>query len=340
MWNIEQISNSYCRDLKKLSFEEIDEIANIVVSHYRKTGYPFLQVDKLHIEKEFRQLKKYDTSLIELEDNEIQQSMVGLTSCNMFHPHMPSVKCHKANSPMEIFLDDALLKKAIIKRILIDNRKLNDKCIRRTLTAFGGQSVSNFKPTVAKWAYMKFAIGGKILDPSMGYGGRLMGALASEIVSYDGVDPEIKTIHGNINLYNAISEIANEKLPVATFYQIPFEDFITDETYDMVFTSPPYFDIEKYSDDEKQSYKRYPTYELWIEKFLFKLIQKSYDFLNNGGIFGLNVANPIDKDTYEIGCKVFGSSPLVYNMRLSKFVGNKKYGSGTHKLEPIFIWKK
>ena len=39
---------------------------------------------------------------------------------------------------------------------------------------------------------------------------------------------------------------------------------------DLVFTSPPYFDTEKYSDDEAQSYLLYPKLDLWLENFFSK----------------------------------------------------------------------
>ena len=37
---------------------------------------------------------------------------------------------------------------------------------------------------------------------------------------------------------------------------------------DMVFTSPPYFDREQYSEDDEQSFKSYPMYSDWRDNFL------------------------------------------------------------------------
>ena len=37
--------------------------------------------------------------------------------------------------------------------------------------------------------------------------------------------------------------------------------------FDLVFTSPPYFAKEAYSDDEEQSYKKFNQYETWVEGF-------------------------------------------------------------------------
>ena len=50
---------------------------------------------------------------------------------------------------------------------------------------------------------------------------------------------------------------------------------------DMVFTSPPYFDREQYSEDEEQSYKSYPQYDDWRDNFLKPTLTSKYESLRN-----------------------------------------------------------
>ena len=51
-------------------------------------------------------------------------------------------------------------------------------------------------------------------------------------------------------------------------HQVGSETFECEEnSIDMVFTSPPYFAKEAYSDDEEQSYKKFDQYEAWAEGF-------------------------------------------------------------------------
>ena len=59
----------------------------------------------------------------------------------------------------------------------------------------------------------------------------------------------------------------------------------------MIFTSPPYFDVEKYSDEDTQSYKRYTTIDSWNENFLHKTIGKLIPTLKNDGILAVNIAD-------------------------------------------------
>jgi tRNA1(Val) A37 N6-methylase TrmN6 len=74
-------------------------------------------------------------------------------------------------------------------------------------------------------------------------------------------------------------------------YNIPFEDFQTDKKFDLIFSSPPYFNTEKYCNEETQSFKRYPTKLEWKNGFLKKLIEKSYQFLKTDSYFVINIAN-------------------------------------------------
>ena len=41
--------------------------------------------------------------------------------------------------------------------------------------------------------------------------------------------------------------------------------------FDTIFTSPPYFNVEKYSDEDTQSYVRYKNIDSWNKNFLHKL---------------------------------------------------------------------
>ena len=54
--------------------------------------------------------------------------------------------------------------------------------------------------------------------------------------------------------------------------------------FDTVFTSPPYFDVERYSDEDTQSWVRYKTIEDWNKNFLQKTLGNIIPTLKEGGI--------------------------------------------------------
>lgn len=148
---------------------------------------------------------------------------------------------------------------------------------------------TTFKITVTK-AILKF-LGSKIvLDPSAGWGDRLLGAAAAGVKVYHGVDP-------NPNLREAYDEmISFLKTKVSqTEIEVVTEDFlqlgIDEGTYDTVFTSPPYYDYEIYSDDSRQSVHGRSNLQKWIANFLHPYLRKAWSALMKGGHMALYISD-------------------------------------------------
>lgn len=330
-----------CSIIKTFPDEEIYSIINVVIEHYYEHGFPYYPIDMEKIKKEYTQLRDFDVSRLELPENNLQQFMLGLNTVNAHHPEMWTTQCKNAKTPMDIFLDRELFTTALYKRIKYSDTKLAPFNIRKSLKAFGTQAVSNFRPTIAKWVYQNFCPpNGDVLDPCMGYGGRLMGAFCSHVASYTSTDPNQETVFGNYALGQNLLEVSSNDTSIIILKCLPFEDMKIYDKYDLVFTSPPYFNIEKYSNDDTQSYLRYPNYNEWVEKFLRVLIEKSFNALRENGNMVLNVGKPIDKDVVKIGTEIFKQNPRIYHMRLSKFLGTGNKSTVSHKTEPIFVWKK
>ena len=111
-------------------------------------------------------------------------------------------------TPMEIWEDEEHLEKGINKILTgtfftkREAHKITDSDMRAMLRRYSGtQMVSNFRPTAAATLYDIFVEkdsplegteAGTVWDPSMGYGGRLMGAIAAG-VNYIGTDPCVPT---------------------------------------------------------------------------------------------------------------------------------------------------
>ena len=41
------------------------------------------------------------------------------------------------------------------------------------------------------------------------------------------------------------------------------------DTFDIIFTSPPYFNVERYSFDDNQSWVRYKNIDAWNTQFIY-----------------------------------------------------------------------
>jgi hypothetical protein len=60
--------------------------------------------------------------------------------------------------------------------------------------------------------------------------------------------------------------------------QVAFEA----ESLDLVFTSPPYFDLERYYDEPGQCWRDYPSAEAWYEKYLVPTFAAAFVGLKSG----------------------------------------------------------
>ena len=71
------------------------------------------------------------------------------------------------------------------------------------------------------------------------------------------------------------------------FYCSIVEDFDYskyDDYFDLVFTSPPYFNVERYSHDDTQSWIRYKDIDGWNRYFLHKSLNKIIPTVKKGGL--------------------------------------------------------
>ena len=78
------------------------------------------------------------------------------------------------------------------------------------------------------------------------------------------------------------------------FYVSPAEDFDYsnyNEYFDLVFTSPPYFNVERYSHDDTQSWIRYKDIDGWNEHFLHKTLDKIIPTVKKGGLIAINISD-------------------------------------------------
>jgi ubiquinone/menaquinone biosynthesis C-methylase UbiE len=117
-----------------------------------------------------------------------------------------------------------------------------------------------------------------VLDFSSGWGDRLIGAMSKK-VRYVGVDPNPE-LHLQ---YKKMINMFAEDRDLYTMIKSPFQTakLPEGEKYDLVFTSPPYFNLELYQEgygtEDESSIKE------WKRKFLYPALRKAWDALNDKG---------------------------------------------------------
>jgi hypothetical protein len=161
-----------------------------------------------------------------------------------------------------------------------------------------------------------------------GWGGRLVGACALNVPKYIGIDnnPALK------DPYRKMTEFL--KPHTKTEMDIRIEDALRVDyskiDYDMVFTSPPYYDLEIYGDSRKPVYD---TKEKWDNEFYRPLFETTYRHLAKDGHYCLNIPN----DIFERVClPLFGKPAKQIPLKKSDRRGtsSKKY------TEYVYVWVK
>lgn len=335
--------------INKNQWEQFDDntmsqFKNEIFNHYRNQGFPYFPTDINWRKNEFLKYINYNNDNILLNDV-LRQTMHGLSFCWSFMPHSYDVACNGFKTPLMAFQDDDIFKDVISKRIKMGDN-ISDNGIRKMLKIYSGvQCVSNFRPTAAYAIYNKYAKNKVVWDMSCGYGGRLLGAFKANVKKYIGTEPCTDTFNGLNSMINCINTFNKDVfIPYSNtqfeLYKLGSEEFIPNEEVDLCFTSPPYFDTEKYSNEETQSWKKYSTKELWLNKFLGKTLENCKQCLKNDGYLIINIANVksyknIEEDFLNIAKEKGFNLINIIKYNLSSLSHNSKF-----KYEPIFVMKK
>jgi hypothetical protein len=139
---------------------------------------------------------------------------------------------------------------------------------------------NNFRITVSL-AILQMFKPKKWLDISAGWGDRLISAILYGVDLYVATDP-------NIDLHPYYEQIIKTLVPLKDqsnfiIYPSGFETVTLPKTkFDIVFSSPPFFDLEQYSTHQGDSLQ-YTTEEAWCMKFLWPSLIKSYLHLKRNG---------------------------------------------------------
>lgn len=164
-----------------------------------------------------------------------------------------------------------------------------------------------FRPAIARDIVKRYLpAGGRILDPCHGWGGRLVGTMATLLpVEYVGFDPGPETHEGLKKLIAFImgAEGVKNAGSSACVECAAYEDAEPEGLFDFAFTSPPYFDTEDYTEAEDSVGKRYRTYAGFEEGFFKPLIVKTMEHLKQGAKFVINIGvnrYPMDESLRKI----------------------------------------
>jgi len=315
----------------KLSDPEREAWVRDIMAVLRGIPFPYPTLPK-DTGREFDRLR---TMEMRLREGRVEPwSPIGIRLCNPFFPNRYRATSANRTSAFEAWHDDRKLERAVRFQLDHGDPVLPHRVLRAVTMQYRTPSV--FKPSTARHVYETLCHpGGRAWDPCAGYGGRVLGALAAG-VRYVGTDVEPETVEGNRRLAEAVglSDLAEMSVhPAESFDPGPV---------DLVFTSPPYFDRERYSGRRDQSWVRHGGgFDAWVAGFLDPVIGTAFGRLPSGGRLALNVADvrergsviPVVSRSMEAATRVGFVHEATWWMPLARL--NRKRPE-----EPILVFRK
>lgn len=301
-----------------MKWNEIESVDDL----REKCPYEFDYTD-LELTKDWLKLKK-TTSY-----KKGSQFKPGLKWCQQYYPNFFDIQNDRGMSFQDCWNDDV-----IMQRVLDWGRKGMSQCwtswVRRAVYLVGGlPNSSMYRPHFARQIiqdHFDDGFSGVLFDPCAGWGGRMLGTISTGW-EYVACEPNPETFKNTHILLGDLPRDLSDK-PKVTLHNIPAEEFSYDLKVDVVLTSPPYFNLEVYTDDGEQSYNKHNTYEAWCNDWFLPLIEKSVGMLKLGGVSAWNVMNtskfdmvtPLFEKHKQLGftlVETYGfDSPLAYMRKL------------------------
>ena len=251
------------------------------------------------IQKDWALLLRKDTTINAMTISATEVAGMKVLRKHMRHFH--AVRNFKGHS-VESLWTQPCLEKALRFNRAQHSTPYASEIIRSLSFANGLGKVTMYRPLIAKKVVAYLADKDKlrdvrVLDVCAGWGGRMIGAKSAEgggdkgggdklppqtprngykggalKVHYTGIDPCAKTYAAlrairdelgltNVTLINKPAEVALQELDPSV-------------TYDIALTSPPYYNLELYSDEPTQSVSGPNAgYQSWLNEFLNPVIQ-------------------------------------------------------------------
>ena len=277
----------YLNSNEEQRVQMVEEIFKIYRS---KNIFPITYYNKEGIYAEIKKCidKKiiWDGKTLDLKFNQ------GQSLCRFIFPNLTDVQVRAHKNMWNRFMDDHKLRKAI-EFSLKYKKSVTPAEIRTSFEMICGGIATNFKTMNAKALYEKYCpIDGVIYDYACGFGGRMLGALSSKNnYTYIGVEPCIES-YGHLLELGLYIEHVTKRSNSYKILCMGSEDFIYGKnTIDFAFSSPPYFNLEKYSNEFTQCYNRFPVLTEWFENYVKPTIENTYAMLKPNTYYAVNIAD-------------------------------------------------
>ena len=168
-------------------------------------------------------------------------------------------------------------------------------------------AINIMRPLNCMEIYVKYK-GNKVLNFCAGWGGSLIGSAALGLDTYYGVEINSELSGPYTDMVNYLSKKSPTKIDIRIADALDIDYSAMD--YDLVFASPPYYNLEKYPHNTIYDSKRE------MDKLFYKpLFQMTYNGLQLGGHYIINIC----KEVYDKVLKeLLGPAHEIFPLKKSK----------------------
>ena len=266
--------------VRNLSDVEFENILSTLASELEDVSFYYSYSDS-DLLKDWNALIKWNARV----DTMASTQRVGMKLCEHFFPNFFDIENKDGNSFKSLWKADKL------EKVLRWNRKSHStpylsELRRGIYFNYKLAKSTMYRPQMAKMVVTN--LGAKrVLDPCAGWGGRMLGSVAAG-AEYVAFEPNTETYEGLLKLIKLLG--IEDKVRIIKDSALEMDKYDIGE-FDLILTSPPYFDLEVYSHEDTQSIKGCDTYSMWVNNFLKPLIELSISHMKQNGWSCWNVHN-------------------------------------------------
>lgn len=346
----------------RMSRGEIKQVISLAIEGFRIPP-PMVELTAADAKSGFDALRRLDTRALlkrkiwySRHDNYrlkptswvyINQNRRGTAASNYFHQSARWQSASKSHaSPFEVWSNDRMRRRLMHALFTLKVQKV-DVAILRSILQLHSYIAQQFPPAQAKAIYDYFGAR-RVLDFCAGWGDRFaaFNACASTRF-YLGIDPNVSLLDGYQRQVECYGTGKGYRIIPKAAEDVDLGEYAN--SFDLCFTSPPYFSAEHYSDDSAQSFKRYATPDAWLREFLFAALKRAFDALKPGGHMVVNIADtkidsavvhlcdPMNEYLSKLGATFVNCWGLEMSARPNSPLTAERRGAFA---EPIWVWRK
>jgi len=201
------------------------------------------------------------------------------------------------------------------------NKTKNEHVVLKEVYNICISAINIMRPLNCMEIYTKYNAK-RVLNVCTGWGGALIAASVLNIDAFYGceINTDLKTPYNNIIQYLSNKTTTKIDMRIEDATNIDYSTMC----YDMVFSSPPYYFIEKYKNNISYESKREMN-----DKFYKPLFMNTYTHLQKGGYYIINICIEVYNTVLQ---QMLGKADEIFPLKKSKRQNNYT--------EMVYVWKK